>query len=72
MLNDGRRILLVVEDDETFAGILRDLSREMGFQALVAGSGAEALELPAKEHMPSAIVLDVGLPDQSGWRFSTG
>ncbi len=60
-----RRILLVIEDDETFAGILRDLSREMGFQALVASTAEEALAL-ARQHMPSAVVLDVGLPDQSG------
>jgi CheY-like chemotaxis protein/CHASE3 domain sensor protein len=64
-LTDTRRILLVVEDDETFAGILRDLSRDMGFHALVASTAEEALAL-AREHMPSAIVLDVGLPDQSG------
>lgn len=61
----GRRILLVVEDDESFASILRDVAREMGFQSLVAGTAEEALAL-AKEFMPSAIVLDVGLPDQSG------
>ncbi|WP_206242986.1 response regulator [Novosphingobium terrae] len=60
-----RRILLVIEDDDTFAGILRDLSREMGFQALVASTAEEALAL-ARQHMPSAVVLDVGLPDQSG------
>jgi signal transduction histidine kinase/DNA-binding response OmpR family regulator/CHASE3 domain sensor protein len=64
-LTDSKRILLVVEDDETFAGILRDLSREMGFQSLVAGTAEEALNL-AKHFMPGAIVLDVGLPDQSG------
>ena len=64
-LSNTKRILLVVEDDETFAGILRDLSREMGFQSLVAGNAEEALDL-AKRHMPSAIVLDLGLPDQSG------
>ncbi|HEX4408563.1 MAG TPA: response regulator [Xanthobacteraceae bacterium] len=64
-LTDKRRILLVVEDDESFAGILRDLSREMGFRTLVAGTAEEALTL-AKEFVPSAIVLDVGLPDQSG------
>ena len=64
-LANSRRILLVVEDDETFAGILRDLSREMGFNSLVAGTAEEAIAL-AKQHMPSAIVLDVGLPDQSG------
>jgi signal transduction histidine kinase/CheY-like chemotaxis protein/CHASE3 domain sensor protein len=64
-LTNTRRILLVVEDDEVFAGILRDLSREMGFDSLVAGTAEEALSL-AKQYMPSAIVLDVGLPDQSG------
>lgn len=64
-LASGKRILLVVEDDSTFASIVRDLSREMGFQSIVAGTAEEALEL-AKTIMPSAIVLDIGLPDQSG------
>ncbi|HXT08879.1 MAG TPA: response regulator [Roseiarcus sp.] len=64
-LGDSKRVLLAVEDDEAFAGILRDLSREMGFQSLVAGTAEEALTL-AKRHLPSAIVLDIGLPDQSG------
>jgi CheY-like chemotaxis protein/CHASE3 domain sensor protein len=65
MANDGKRTLLVIEDDDTFSAILRDLAREMGFRALVAGTAHDALEL-AKQHMPSAIVLDIGLPDQSG------
>jgi CheY-like chemotaxis protein/signal transduction histidine kinase/CHASE3 domain sensor protein len=61
----GGRILLVVEDDESFAGIVRDLSHEMGFQCLVAGTAEEALQL-ARQFKPNAVVLDVGLPDQSG------
>ena len=65
VLSGGQRILLVVEDDSSFAGILRDIARESGFQCLVAGSAEEALVL-ARKHRPSAIVLDVGLPDQSG------
>ena len=64
-LAETKRVLLVIEDDAAFAAILRDLAREMGFQAIVAGAAEEALAL-AKRHMPSAIVLDVGLPDQSG------
>ncbi|OWR16353.1 response regulator, partial [Brevundimonas diminuta] len=60
-----RRLLLVVEDDDRFAAIVRDLSRELGFQCIVAGTAEEALKL-AKRHRPSAVVLDVGLPDQSG------
>jgi signal transduction histidine kinase/CheY-like chemotaxis protein/CHASE3 domain sensor protein len=65
LASDSRRILLIVEDDVSFAGILRDLSREMKFRCLVAGTAEEAFSL-AKRFMPSAIILDVGLPDQSG------
>jgi len=60
-----RRLLLVVEDDERFAAIVRDLSRELGFQCILAGTAEEALTL-AKRHRPNAVVLDIGLPDQSG------
>jgi signal transduction histidine kinase/CheY-like chemotaxis protein/CHASE3 domain sensor protein len=65
VLTGTKRVLLLIEDDESFATILRDLAREMGFQTLVAGTAEEALTL-ARQHMPSAVVLDVGLPDQSG------
>lgn len=64
-LGGNRRLLLVVEDDGRFAAIVRDLSRELGFQCIVAGTAEEALKL-AKRHRPSAVVLDIGLPDQSG------
>lgn len=62
---ESKHVLMVIEDDETFASIVRDLSREMGFRTLVAGTAEEALDM-AKQFLPSAIVLDVGLPDQSG------
>jgi signal transduction histidine kinase/DNA-binding response OmpR family regulator/CHASE3 domain sensor protein len=64
-LSGQRRVLLIIEDDQSFARILRDLSHEMQFECLVAGSATEALTL-AKEFVPSAVVLDVGLPDHSG------
>ena len=64
-LTTGRRVLLVIEDDDKFAGIVRDLSRELGFQCLVAGTAEGALKL-ARQYKPSAVVLDVGLPDESG------
>ncbi|MGB7974806.1 MAG: response regulator [Roseiarcus sp.] len=64
-LSGQRRVLLIIEDDQSFARILQDLSHEMGFECLVAGSAAEALALATEVH-PSAVVLDVGLPDHSG------
>ena len=64
-LTGQRRVLLVIEDDQSFARILNDLSHEMEFECVVAGSATEALEL-AKELLPNAVVLDVALPDHSG------
>lgn len=63
--DETARKLLIIEDDRSFAMILRDLAHESNFQALVAETAQEALEL-ARQFLPSAIVLDVGLPDQSG------
>jgi signal transduction histidine kinase/DNA-binding response OmpR family regulator/CHASE3 domain sensor protein len=62
-----KRLILVVEDDVAFAEILRDLSREMGFQCVVVHAAEDGLTAAARFH-PSAIVLDVNLPDFSGLR----
>jgi CheY-like chemotaxis protein len=59
-------VLLVVEDDPHYARVLRDLSRDRGFKVLVATGGAEALAL-TKEFHPTAVSLDVFLPDMLGW-----
>jgi CheY-like chemotaxis protein len=59
-------ILLIVEDDPHYARVLRDLSRDKGFKVLVALRGAEALVL-AREYHPTAVSLDVFLPDMLGW-----
>jgi len=59
-------VLLVVEDDKHYARALRDLSRDKGFKVLVATGGVEALNL-AREFHPTAVSLDVFLPDMLGW-----
>ena len=61
----GARTILVVEDDPPFSEILCQLVRELGFDCLVATTGEEAIAM-AGRHAPSAILLDVGLPDTSG------
>lgn len=58
--------ILVIEDDENFAKIVRDLSRKRGFKCLVAEDGVIGLEL-AKRYRPTGIVLDIGLPRMDGW-----
>ena len=64
-LEGSGRVLLIVEDDPTFAKLLLDLGRSVGFKALLTASADEAVRL-ATRHRPAAILLDVGLPDHSG------
>jgi len=59
-------VLLIVEDDPHYARVLLDLARDRGFKVLVAMRGADALAL-AREFHPSAVSLDVFLPDMLGW-----
>jgi HAMP domain-containing protein/CheY-like chemotaxis protein/signal transduction histidine kinase len=59
-------VLLIVEDDPHYARVLVDLSHDKGFKVLVANRGAEALQL-AQEYHPTAVSLDVFLPDMLGW-----
>jgi CheY-like chemotaxis protein len=65
-LEEGDAVLLIVEDDPHYARVLCDLSRDKGFKVLVAMTGTEALLL-AREYSPTAISLDVMLPDMLGW-----
>jgi len=65
-LEPGDRVLLVVEDDLTFAMTMLEMARASGFKGVVAMSGHQALEL-ARSIKPDAITLDLRLPDLDGW-----
>jgi HAMP domain-containing protein/CheY-like chemotaxis protein/signal transduction histidine kinase len=65
-IEPGDAVMLIVEDDPHYAHILIDLAKEHGFKVLIAGKGADALTL-AQEFRPTAISLDVFLPDMLGW-----
>ncbi|HEY4355626.1 MAG TPA: response regulator, partial [Acidobacteriaceae bacterium] len=65
-LQPGDSVLMIVEDDPHYARLLCDLARDKGFKVLVAMRGADALAL-AREFGPTAITLDVFLPDMLGW-----
>ncbi|UVW27765.1 response regulator [Massilia sp. H6] len=61
----GKRTVLVVEDDPEFARILFDLAHELDYRCLVAHGAGEGLALAAA-HKPDAVLLDIRLPDGSG------
>ena len=65
-ISEGDAVLLIVEDDPHYARVLCDLSRDKGFKVLMAATGSDALTL-AREYKPTAISLDVFLPDMLGW-----
>ena len=65
-IKPGDSILLVVEDDANYGRVMAGLARDSGFKVLATGRGAEAIKL-AKHYQPSAISLDIFLPDMLGW-----
>ena len=65
-LEPGDAVLLIVEDDPHYARIIADLAHDQGLKVLVAMRGTEALAL-AREYQPTAVSLDVFLPDMLGW-----
>jgi len=66
LIQPGDSVLLIVEDDITFARILVDLAHDHQLKALVALRGSSAISL-AREFKPGAITLDITLPDVAGW-----
>jgi len=60
--------LLIVEDDVHFAEVIVEHAHAQGFATVHCVSGLQALELLKKEDF-AAIVLDILLPDISGWQL---
>jgi two-component system CheB/CheR fusion protein len=60
-----RKRVLIVEDDGDTRDCLAELFELLGHEAVVAGTGVEALRRFA-EHRPSVAFIDIGLPDMSG------
>ncbi|MBV9326195.1 MAG: response regulator transcription factor [Chloroflexi bacterium] len=58
--------ILVVDDDRDIADIIGYSLRKEGHRPILAHSGQQALEL-AERSMPDLVVLDVMLPDLSGF-----
>ncbi len=58
--------VLIVDDDQDSAEILKRTLEKSGYSVLVAHSGSEALELVRKQP-PIAITLDVMMPGMDGW-----
>ncbi len=65
-IHPGEPCVLIVEDDPHYGRVLLGLVRDKGFKGLVASRGSTALAL-VNQFQPTAITLDIFLPDMLGW-----
>ena len=65
-IEPGRECVLVIDDDRTARDLASEYLSQAGFAVITAAGGREGLKL-AKEYHPTAITLDVMMPDLDGW-----
>ncbi|HEY4219159.1 MAG TPA: HAMP domain-containing protein [Gemmatimonadaceae bacterium] len=65
-IEPGDRVVLVVENESSFAKILLDMAHEKGFKGIAALDGDAGLQL-AHAFQPDAITLDIDMPGIDGF-----
>ena len=69
MRQDGEsHKVLVIDDDDDLAEVVRQVLREAGYSVATVKHGAAALEL-IKHVAPDLILLDLSMPIMDGWSF---
>ncbi|XXY27243.1 HAMP domain-containing protein [Sorangium sp. So ce233] len=66
-LQPSDSVVLIVENDASFAHFVMDVAHDHGFKAILAYRGGAALSI-VRERRVNAITLDINLPDMDGWR----
>lgn len=64
-IQEGDRVILIMEDDKEYANILLDFVRERNYKGIVAHEGNTGLS-QARHYQPDAIILDMKLPAMDG------
>jgi signal transduction histidine kinase len=63
-----RRSIVVADDDRTHCAILAEVLGPLGFGVIVVDSGASCVDT-VREHKPDLVLLDVSMPEMSGWKL---
>jgi signal transduction histidine kinase/CheY-like chemotaxis protein len=63
---EGR--VLIIEDNEEAADLLKRAATNAGFETLVAGSAEEGLDM-LRDDSVAGVILDLGLPGMNGFEF---
>ena len=64
-MKQNKYVILLVEDESNIRNLVATMLDTAGYQAIVAGSCADAKTLYAS-YLPDLIILDLGLPDMDG------
>ena len=68
--NNSDISILVVDDVEVNLIILEEIIKNMGYEALLAQSVKEALEIiENREQLPKVILSDISMPETDGFTF---
>jgi CheY-like chemotaxis protein len=62
--------VLVVDDEREIRETLGEVLEDAGYAVVSAAHGVEALRLLGRIPPPSAILLDLFMPEMNGWRFA--
>jgi DNA-binding response OmpR family regulator len=62
----GRNRVLVIDDDTTFANLLTIRLESVGYEVEITTDGTTALQAATERH-PDLVILDLRLPDMSGF-----
>lgn len=65
---DREPLVVIVEDDKNFAGILQDYAADHGYKSVMVNEGTNAVEI-VRENLPDAVILDIMLPGKDGWQI---
>ena len=60
--SDGKKIILLVEDDFDVRDVTNFILCQMGFEVLEAGLGADALQILESDAHIDLLLTDIGLP----------
>lgn len=66
-IQQGDKVILIVEDDTTFAQTLLSFAHQNNYKGLIATRGDVGVQL-ALQYLPTAILLDIKLPVKDGWQ----
>ncbi|RUT69566.1 response regulator [Flavobacterium cupreum] len=62
------KVLLIAEDNLTFAKIMLEQAHNNGIKAIVTTKGNDVIDFINQFH-PHAITMDLNMPDTSGWKI---